>query len=116
MTTTAQTGPAELTDLPLWTQPLTRTERQDLVHRAIVALAPMLYALAVRRGAYGVDAEDTRRLAVLNGWATGGEVGRALSWFAHVPRAAGLVANGLRDEYTPTGNRLTRYTLLEFRL
>ena len=103
-------------DLPLWASPMTRAERQDFIHHAIVTLAPMLYALAVRRGAAGVDASDTRRLALRHGWATGGEVGRALSWFAHVPRAAGLVANGLRDEYTPTGNRLTRYTLAAFKL
>ena len=103
-------------DLPLWARPMTGVERRKFVHRAILALAPMLYGLAVRRGAYGVDARDTRRLALQHGWTTGGETGRALSWFAHVPRAAGLVANGLRDEYTPTGNRLTRYTLPEFRL
>ena len=80
-------------------------------HEAKIShLAPQLKDLAFRRGDYGVDASDTRSLALKAGLVTGSEKElRALSWFACVPRRAGLIAAGPRTEWNPQGNRHTRY-------
>ncbi len=65
--------------------------RAEEVKRDTAILAPRLRALADKRGAFGVTAEDTRRLAIEAGMCTGSESDqRALSWFAGVPRKAGL--------------------------
>lgn len=67
--------------------------RAEEVRRSIELLAPRLRALADKHGAFGVTASDTRRLAIAAGMCTGAEKDqRALSWFAAVPKAAGLVA------------------------
>lgn len=92
----------------------TPAARRAFVQRAVATLAPKLRDLALRRKEYGVDCRDTRRLALAHGLASGGEDGRSLSWFALVPRAASLRAHGVRDEYTPTGNRPTVYLHPEY--
>ncbi len=85
-------------------------ERMRSAHAAkIDLLAPRLRDLALARGAYGVDAGDTRRLGVTAGVITGGEQKRELSWLAVVPRRAGLVSAGLRAEWNEAGNRHTKY-------
>lgn len=67
--------------------------------RKIVVCARELRKLAARRRAetpsgqpdFGVTAEDTRRIAIRYGYATGAEEKlRALSWFAAVPKVARL--------------------------
>jgi hypothetical protein len=69
--------------------------REQEVKEAIATVAPRLRALADRKGAFGVTAFDTRRLAIAAGRCTGAEKDqRALSWLAAVPKAAGLVATG----------------------
>lgn len=82
--------------------------------RKIAELAPKLRDLAQRKGTYGVDARDTRRLAIVAGYCTGQEEGRALSWFAAVPRRAGLVSAGLRTEANGSGNKPTKYLHPDF--
>lgn len=69
--------------------------REQEIKEAVTKLAPRLRALAERKGTFGVTAFDTRRLAIEAGLCTGAEQDqRALSWFAAVPKAAGLVATG----------------------
>lgn len=79
----------------------------------IALLAPRLRALAERRGEYGVDASDTRRLGMAAGVITGAETRRDLSWLAVVPRRAGLVSRGVRPTYNASGNRHTVYVAPE---
>lgn len=90
-------------------------ERRAFTQRAVRELSPSLRQLAAHRREYGVDCRDTRRLALAAGLVTGGESGRSLSWLAAVPRAAGLVAHGVRDDYTPSGNRPTVYVHPDYR-
>lgn len=92
----------------------TPAERRAWVRAAVARIAPDLAALALRKGRYGIDARDTRQLAVAHGLVTGGESGRSLSWLSAVPRAAGLIPNGLRDDYH-NGNRPMSYILSTFR-
>lgn len=59
--------------------------------RKIVVCARELRKLAAQRGPFGVTADDTRRIAIRYGYATGAEVQlRALSWLAAVPKTARL--------------------------
>jgi hypothetical protein len=82
--------------------------------REIATVAPLLRGLAKERGSRGVNCTDTRKLAIAAGCCTGTEGGRALSWFANVPRRAGLVSAGLDDAWTGTGNRPTKYLHPDF--
>lgn len=90
-------------------------ERRAFIDRGKAKLGPLLFELAKTRGLKGVTSIDTLALALRHGFATVGEKNqRANSWFASVPSSVGLIAQGLADVYTETGNRPTRYVHPEF--
>lgn len=78
---------------------LAETRKRDIERAAVVALE-MSHVFKSR----GFTVQAIRAECLKRGIITGGEQGRALSWFGVVPRKAGLVRKKSEREYNDQGN------------